>query len=73
MLHRGSTHIFVLIYVDDIIVIGTDVSVIKFLIQGLQQEFKLKDHLSYFLGIHVLHNKSGLHLNQGKYIVDLLD
>jgi hypothetical protein len=75
MLHCGSTHIFVLIYVDDIIVTGTDVSVIKSLIQGLQQEFKLKDlgNLSYFLGIHVLRNKSGLHLNRGKYIVDLLD
>jgi hypothetical protein len=75
MLHRGSTHIFVLIYDDDIIVTGIDVFVIKSLIQGLQQEFKLKDlgNLSYFLGIHVLHDKSGLHLNQGKYIVDLLD
>jgi hypothetical protein len=36
MLHRGSIHIFVLIYVDDIIVTRTDVSVIKSLIQGLQ-------------------------------------
>jgi hypothetical protein len=75
ILHHGSTHIFVLIYVDDIIITETDVSIIKSLIQGLQEEFKLKDlgNLSYFLGIHVLHDKSGLHLNQGKYIVDLLD
>ncbi|XP_059461929.1 uncharacterized mitochondrial protein AtMg00810-like [Corylus avellana] len=75
MIHQGSVHIYILIYVDDIIVTGTDSAIMETLIHGLQMEFKLKDLgcLSYFLGIHVLRDKTGLHLNQGKYIIDLFD
>jgi len=60
--------------VDDIIITGTHLSTINALILSLQSEFKLKDlgSLSYFLGIHVHRNAQGLHLNQAKYIVDLL-
>jgi hypothetical protein len=75
MLHRGSVRIYILIYVDDIIVTGTNSSIIESLIHSLQLEFKIKNLgcLSYFLSIHVLRDKSSLHLNQGKYITDLLD
>ena len=74
ILHQDAVHIFILINVDDIITTGTNPIVIASIVSHLQQEFKLKDLvcLSYFLGIHVLRDKSILYLNQTKYIVDLL-
>jgi hypothetical protein len=47
--------LFLLIYVDDIIVTGTHLHLIRGLISRLQQEFPAKDlgPLSYFLGIQV--------------------
>lgn len=63
-----------LIYVDDIIITGTDLSEINALISNFQTEFKMKDlgSLSYFLGVHVTRDKQGLHLNQAKYVLELL-
>jgi hypothetical protein len=74
VLHTSSVHIFVLIYVDDIIITGTDLPKINAIISDLQAEFKMKDlgALSYFLGIHVSRNNQGLYLNQAKYVLDLL-
>lgn len=74
MLHKGSTHIFILIYVDDIIVIDTHLSTINTLITNLQAKFKLKNlrYLSYFLDIHVQRSNECLDLSRSKYILDLL-
>ncbi|RVW62129.1 Retrovirus-related Pol polyprotein from transposon RE2 [Vitis vinifera] len=72
--HKGHIHLFILIYVDDILVTGIDPSLIQSLIQKLQTEFKMKDlgPLGYFLGIQANRDSSGLHLRQSKYIGDLL-
>jgi len=72
--HHKSVHIFVLIYVDDIIVTGTNFIAISDMISNLQQDFALKDlgPLSYFLGIQATRNSKGIHLYQSKYIMDLL-
>ena len=65
---------YVLVYVDDILVIGSDTTVITSLIAQLKSEFSLKDleDVHYFLGIQVSHTSNGLHLSQTKYIRDLL-
>jgi transposase InsO family protein len=70
----GNTKIFLLIYVDDIIVTGTHSQVISSLITRMQKEFPVKDlgPLSYFLGIQVTRTPDGLHLCQSKYVADLL-
>lgn len=46
---------FVLIYVDDIIVVNSKKEAVPALLQDLQKEFALKDlgELHYFLGIEV--------------------
>jgi hypothetical protein len=74
LFHGSTVHIFLLVYVDNIIVTGNNFPAINTLISSLQAEFKLKDlgNLSYFLGIHVHHDTQHLHLNQSKYIVDLV-
>jgi len=72
---QEAVRIYVLIYVDDIIVTSNKPIVVFDLITKLQHEFSMKDlgPLSYFLGIQVHRNREGLHLHQFKYIVDLLN
>ncbi|CAN6447253.1 unnamed protein product [Victoria cruziana] len=63
-----------LMYVDDMIVIGDDVNEINRLEKLLAVEFELKDlgKLRYFLGIKLARSKTRLILNQRKYTLDLL-
>jgi hypothetical protein len=72
--HHGRVQIFLLVYVDDIIITGSDISVIHLLISKLQHQFPLKDlgSLSFFLGIQAQRSPAGLHLSQTKYITELL-
>lgn len=68
--------IYVLVYVDDIIVMGSVADSITSFIQLLDKDFSLKDMggLPYFLSIEVTQSSTGsLHLCQRKYIKDLLD
>ena len=65
---------FLLIYVDDIIVTGSDINFLQLFTQKLNESFALKDlgDLHYFLGVEVYRDESGMYLNQAKYITDLL-
>lgn len=51
--HHGTTIIFLLLYVDDMVLTGNDPDVLKKLLSSLSSEFRMKDMgpLSYFLGI----------------------
>ncbi|KAG8495625.1 hypothetical protein CXB51_013396 [Gossypium anomalum] len=70
----GTQFLYVLVYVDDIIVIGTDSSDIEGFIKTLHDTFYLKylGQLSYFLGIEVTRTSRGVFLSQKKYIIDLI-
>jgi histone deacetylase 1/2 len=65
---------FVLVYVDDIIVASSSREVTSSLLHSLGQEFALKDlgELHYFLGIEVNKLFDGILLTQDKYVSDLL-
>lgn len=69
-----SVTIYILIYVDDIIITASVKSAIDELLHNLRMEFAVKDlgDLSYFMGIKVLHLWSGMLLCQHRYILDLL-
>lgn len=71
---KNGTQLYILIYVDDIIIIGSSTSAVSHLIAQLRDDFAVKDlgPLSYFLGIQVSHTSKGLFLSQKKYISDLL-
>jgi hypothetical protein len=73
--HVGTTHIFLLIYVDDIIVTSNYARSLDWLVDKLQANFAMKDlgPLHYFLGIQAIRTTNGLHLRQSKYAMDLLD
>jgi Reverse transcriptase (RNA-dependent DNA polymerase) len=73
--YSSSSHtIYILIYVDDIIITDNNTSAIRTLIQSLDSQFSLKDHgfLTYFLEVEVTTNKSGLHLTQSGYLQSIL-
>ena len=71
--HQGSTLIYLLIYVDDIILAGADLQAINRVISLLQNKFAVKDlgELTFFLGIEAIRDNHGLHLSQRRYILDL--
>jgi histone deacetylase 1/2 len=71
---HDSITIYMLVYVDDIIVVSSTAKAADHLLAKLRQTFPVKDlgHLGYFLGIEVKHQRSSLHLSQQKYISDLL-
>jgi hypothetical protein len=62
--------IFVLIYVDDIIITSSNTTAISQLISALHSSFALKDlgPLHYFLGVEATWYEDGLHLSQQSYI-----
>lgn len=66
----SSTYLFV----DDIILTGSNSTLLNSLISKLSSRFSLKDlgNLSYFLGVEVLPHPHGIFLSQQKYIQDLL-
>ncbi|RVW35994.1 Retrovirus-related Pol polyprotein from transposon RE1 [Vitis vinifera] len=72
--NRG-TILYLLVYVDDIIITGNNVEAAQTFIQQLSQRFSLKDlgPLTYFLGVEVTSHTNGLFLGQHKYIADLLN
>ena len=75
MKHNEGKLTILIIYVDDMIVTGNDVTERKTLQTYLSREFEMKDliPLKYFLGIEVLRSKQGIFLTQQKYTVDLLN
>ncbi|CAL9245770.1 unnamed protein product [Arabidopsis halleri] len=74
ILKRGSSFVYMLIYVDDILVTGNDNNLLQATLNALANRFSVKDHeeLSYFLGIEAKRVPAGLHLTQRRYILDLL-
>lgn len=72
---RSGITVYLLIYVDDIIVLSSTAAAIPKLVSQLRSEFSLKDVgvLHYFLGIEVSPPSSGcLLLRQRKYALELL-
>lgn len=70
----GKDVVWALVYVDDIIVTGSNPLYVSQFITKLHGQFSLKDlgPLSFFLGIEATWTPDGLHLTQRKYIRDLL-
>ncbi|KAL5789447.1 hypothetical protein ACOSQ2_004335 [Xanthoceras sorbifolium] len=70
----GKTLLYVLVYVDDILITGTDNRLIHQAIEVLHSRFALKalGAVNYFLGFEAFRNDHGIYLTQTKYILDLL-
>ncbi|KAJ9557675.1 hypothetical protein OSB04_012289 [Centaurea solstitialis] len=72
--HRGSDTIYLLLYVDDIILTASSPTLISMVISKLSSEFPMSDlgPLSFFLGIAASRSKSGLFLSQSAFAQEIL-
>ncbi|XP_022038377.1 uncharacterized mitochondrial protein AtMg00810-like [Helianthus annuus] len=72
--HKGACLMYLLVYVDDIILTGNDEASISRFTASLHKEFAITDlgNLNYFLGLEVTTTSNGLFLSQGKYATDIL-
>jgi hypothetical protein len=66
--------VYLLLYMDDIIITSNNSSVISNIISQLSTMFEFKDlgHLRYFLGLQIDYKKAGFFVHQHKYLTDLL-
>ncbi|XP_019150523.1 PREDICTED: uncharacterized protein LOC109147316 [Ipomoea nil] len=70
----GNSRVYLLVYVDDIIMMGNDSALIDTLLSQLSTAFKIRDlgvpH--FFLGIETVSSGDGLILSQRRYMKDIL-
>ena len=73
--HSAQGCIYLIVYVYDIVIIGSDEQIIHQLKHNLYTQFQTKDlgKLRYFLGIEVAQSKDGLVILQRKYAMDILE
>ena len=74
--HNSSGQcIYLVVYVDDIVITGSDQDGIQKLKQHLFTHFQTKDlgKLKYFLGIEIAQSSSGVVLSHRKYALDILE
>ena len=74
--HTSSRQcIYPIVYVDDIVITGSDQDGIRKLKQHLFSHFQTKDlgKLKYFLGIEIDQSKSSVVMSQRKYVLDTLE
>lgn len=71
---HGASIVYILVFVDDIIITGSSPKLLDGVIRVLSVRFSLKDptYMRYFLGIKATCTAHGMHLMQRKYIHDLL-
>jgi hypothetical protein len=72
---KGKVQMFLLLYVDDIIVASSSTQAFDALLTDIWADFVLKDlgPLSYFLGIEVKPCDDGIVPSQDKYTMDILN
>jgi hypothetical protein len=72
---NGSVTMFLLVYIDDIIVASSSPTVVTALLHDLKDDFTLKDlgPLHYFLRIEAHRTTDGIHLSQANYTTDILN
>ncbi|XP_019087549.1 PREDICTED: uncharacterized protein LOC109127378 [Camelina sativa] len=74
-LTRGKMCLYVIVYVDDLLIGGNDADAICRFKGYLNQCFHIKDlgSLKYFLGVEVARSSKSIYLSQWKYVLDIIN
>lgn len=74
VIHNMGVTIYILIYMDDLIITSSDETLVHHVVTSLSKEFSHKylGLLHYILGVKVHRDADGLFLNQSKYIPEIL-
>jgi hypothetical protein len=72
--HRGVDTVYLLLYVDDIILIASSTVLLRHTVSALQWEFTMNDlgPLHHFLNITVERRSDGMFLHQCTYTLDII-
>jgi hypothetical protein len=72
---RGTDMIYLLLYVDDIILTASSAALLQRIISALKREFTMKDlePLHHFLGVSVQHQTYVVFLTQRQFALDILE
>jgi hypothetical protein len=75
MLRTVDSLLLLVLYVDDLLIIGCSTSAIAIVKRILHDKFLMTDMcpLHFFLGLEISQNASGIKLSQAKYAQDLLE
>ncbi|KAK1431599.1 hypothetical protein QVD17_08069 [Tagetes erecta] len=72
--YKNSNLLIIALYVDDLFVTGTSLSIINEFKNGMSNKFEMTDlgRLTYYLGIEVSQSNSGITIKQEKYALKIL-
>ena len=75
MLRQGKESVYLLLYIDDIVLMSSSSDTLRRVTHDINAEFKLKDMgpVHYFLSIQVTRRSDGFLLQQQQYAMDLLE
>lgn len=73
--YDSTAYIAILVYVDDILLVGNNDEAITSFKEVLKSSFKLRNMgpAKYFLGFEIARNEKGISINQRKYTLELLE
>ncbi|XP_015159967.1 uncharacterized mitochondrial protein AtMg00810-like [Solanum tuberosum] len=73
--HAVGDSLFDLVYVDEIIITGSNTLSVNYVITSFASKFSIKDlgNLHFFLGVEVIRNSNGLILTQANYVNKILN